>query len=261
LHLHARENVRITCHTQRAPKRKPNNILFLLYILCCVRRLPTVNPPRPQQKSPRILLLIRRGRVVFFFENFEPPPQYSAGIHPRQAAPTTGFFRLVILDTSALSELTRISPEPTVVAWLDRPVEDEVYITAISKAEALFGVECMPAGKRKFVLEESYRTLFNERLYGRILSFDDGCASHFARLAATAFAPGKGFSTICRSRRLRNSIDSGLQRGISTGLTMRGLRWLILGWGEGWGVFCALSPKLSPKYRNTWSLRKPTTTR
>jgi toxin FitB len=66
----------------------------------------------------------------------------------------------VILDTNVISELTRLEANPKVVAWVDKFDHEELYTTAVTKAEILFGLAAMPAGKRKFELEENYRNLF-----------------------------------------------------------------------------------------------------
>ena len=102
---------------------------------------------------------------------------------------------MVILDTNVVSELTRLAPEPRVIAWLDRQSGDGVFTSAITKAEIVFGLEFMPAGKRRFQLEEVYRRLFQTRFLGRVLAFDPDCAHAFGRFAASAITRGLSFST------------------------------------------------------------------
>lgn len=102
---------------------------------------------------------------------------------------------MVILDTNVISELTRLNPEPRVLVWLDRLTADDVFITSISKAEIIFGLESMPAGKRRFELEEIYRRLFQTKFLGRVLPFDEDCAHGFARLAASAWKRGLKIGT------------------------------------------------------------------
>ena len=72
---------------------------------------------------------------------------------------------------------------------------DEVFVTSISKAEIIFGLECMAAGKRRFELEEVYRRLFQTRFLGRVLAFDVDCAHGFARFAASAQKRGLKMGT------------------------------------------------------------------
>ena len=102
---------------------------------------------------------------------------------------------MVILDTNVISELTRAEADPKVLAWVDKFDHEELYTTAVTKAEILFGLASMPAGKRKFELEENYRNLFKMWFVGRILAFDDDCAIHFAWLAASAMKRGRTYST------------------------------------------------------------------
>lgn len=102
---------------------------------------------------------------------------------------------MVILDTNVVSEITRLNPEPRVLAWLDRQFADQVFMTAISKAEIIFGLESMTVGKRRFELEETYRRLFKTRFLGRVLPFEEDCAPYFARFAASAIKRGASFAT------------------------------------------------------------------
>ena len=102
---------------------------------------------------------------------------------------------MVILDTNVISELTRLNPEPRVLSWLDRLYRDQVFVTAISKAEIIYGLECMSAGKRRFELEEIYKKLFQTRFLGRVLPFDEDCAHFFGRHAASAQKRGLRIGT------------------------------------------------------------------
>ena len=101
----------------------------------------------------------------------------------------------MILDTNVISELTRSAANPKVIAWVDKFDHEELFTTSVTKAEILFGLETMPAGKRKFELEETYRRMFKTWFLGRVLPFDDNCATHFALIAARAFKRGRSYST------------------------------------------------------------------
>jgi toxin FitB len=65
----------------------------------------------------------------------------------------------------------------------------------VTKAEILFGLAAMPAGKKKFELEEKYRSLFKMWFLGGILPFGDECAIHFVWLAAAAMNRGQSYGT------------------------------------------------------------------
>jgi toxin FitB len=55
-----------------------------------------------------------------------------------------------------------------------------VFITTITEAEVLYGIELLPAGKRKSQLSAIIEKLFAEDFQGRILSFDEDSARAFA---------------------------------------------------------------------------------
>jgi hypothetical protein len=77
-------------------------------------------------------------------------------------------------------------------AWLDKQLAETLYLTSITIAELGFGVACLPAGRRRKTLEDALiRTA--EVFTGRILDFDMGAATHYARLAAAARQDGKVF--------------------------------------------------------------------
>ena len=56
---------------------------------------------------------------------------------------------ILILDTSVISEAMRPAPAPTVMSWLSRKPEDgHFFVTTVTMAEILYGVELLPRGKR-----------------------------------------------------------------------------------------------------------------
>ena len=87
---------------------------------------------------------------------------------------------MIILDTNVISEMTRQNPADAVKDWFDR--EEDLYMTAITQAEMLYGLERMPKGRRRDVLFESLAEIFNEVFTGRILSFDSEAALSFAHV-------------------------------------------------------------------------------
>ncbi len=77
---------------------------------------------------------------------------------------------MIILDTNVLAALMRTVPEAPVVAWLDRPPAESVWITGITLFEARLGL--LPSG------------LLKEDLENRVLDFDSAAAAEAALLAA-----------------------------------------------------------------------------
>ena len=91
---------------------------------------------------------------------------------------------MIVLDTNVLSELAKPAAEPVVIAWANaQPIED-LYTTAITEAEMLFGLACMPSGSRQDRLRRAVETAFSVLLAGHVLSFDRVSARAYADLAA-----------------------------------------------------------------------------
>jgi predicted nucleic acid-binding protein len=101
---------------------------------------------------------------------------------------------VIVLDTNVLSEVLRPTPSETVLQWLAAQEPTAVYITTITEAEMLYGVEALPAGRRKARLAKAIAELFAEEFRGRILSFDEDAARVFAKIVAGREAAGQPIS-------------------------------------------------------------------
>lgn len=89
------------------------------------------------------------------------------------------------MDTNVLSEPARPKANPAVLTWANaQPVED-LYTTAITEAELLYGLACLPTGRRRTDLHSATATLVSSLLAGQVLSFDRTAATQaYAGLAA-----------------------------------------------------------------------------
>lgn len=101
----------------------------------------------------------------------------------------------MVLDTNVLSELMRPQPDARVVAWFDRNAEAAFFITAITRAEILLGIDLLPTGRRKDALAEASRKMFDQEFAGRSLPFDDQAADIYARVVADRTRAGLPIST------------------------------------------------------------------
>lgn len=99
---------------------------------------------------------------------------------------------MIVLDTNVVSETMRPRPEPTVMAWLAAQALETLYLTTLTTAELLAGVEMMPLGKRRQRVAAALDALLTE-YDGRILSFDADAARHYGRLSAATKRAGRGF--------------------------------------------------------------------
>jgi predicted nucleic acid-binding protein len=115
---------------------------------------------------------------------------------------------MIVIDTNVLSETLKPSPSDVVLGWLASQEPMAVFITTITQAEVLYGVEALPAGKRRTRLHGAIENLFASAFQGRILSFDEDSARVFPKIVANREALGRPISqfdamiaSICRARR------------------------------------------------------------
>lgn len=101
---------------------------------------------------------------------------------------------MIILDTNVISETQRPSPSPKVMAWMDGLDPSSTYITAITAAELVFGVNRLPDGKRRTKLSQAVSAILEIDFHERILPFDTAAALYFGPLAAEAEKAGKRVS-------------------------------------------------------------------
>jgi len=99
---------------------------------------------------------------------------------------------MIILDTNVVSEAMKPNADAVVRAWLNAQAAETLYLSTITLAEILYGIEALPDGKRKDGLAqalEEWLTLFT----GRLLSFDAESGKQYAYLAVSAKKQGLGF--------------------------------------------------------------------
>ena len=102
---------------------------------------------------------------------------------------------MTILDTHVLSELMTPSPSEAVLAWISsQRLLDNLFVTTITVAEILYGLELLPQGKRRGGLLEEAEAMFAEDFAAHRLPFDEQAAPIFSEVAATRRAKGKPIS-------------------------------------------------------------------
>jgi predicted nucleic acid-binding protein len=97
---------------------------------------------------------------------------------------------MIVLDTNAVSEVLKPKPSGIVLEWLVAQSQ-EFFITVITQAELLLGVESLPAGKRKAGLSAEVEKMFVEDFPGRILSFDQPSARMYSIIVRQRQAVGR----------------------------------------------------------------------
>ena len=94
---------------------------------------------------------------------------------------------MIILDTNVISETQKLRPNAAVMTWLDAQDPTNLYLTAITVGELVFGVSCLDAGARRSGLEAAIQVIVDDDFSGRILPYD----AKAARLYGTIIAQGR----------------------------------------------------------------------
>ena len=101
---------------------------------------------------------------------------------------------MIILDTNVISEPLKPSPNPAVMRWLDGQDPRTLFVTSITLAELLTGLEIMPGGRRRTALKQALRVQIVELFEERTLPFSADAASAFATAYANSQAAGRRMS-------------------------------------------------------------------
>ena len=109
---------------------------------------------------------------------------------------------MIILDTNVVSALMRDPPDVKVVAWLDQQPRTSIWTTSITVLEVRFGLEIMPAGKRRSSLAQTFELIL-ESIDHRVAGFDSVAAQQAADLAALRQKRGQ-------PRELRDTMIAGI---------------------------------------------------
>ena len=76
---------------------------------------------------------------------------------------------MIILDTNIISELMRPVPDRLIGTWLSRLGDIAMATTTITISEIVYGLERLPAGRRKQALLQNFQSLIDP---------EDGLAIH-----------------------------------------------------------------------------------
>jgi predicted nucleic acid-binding protein len=101
---------------------------------------------------------------------------------------------MILLDTNVLSEPLKPAPSQAVLDWLDAQEPETLYLSTVSLAELLAGVQALPASKRRTALRQAVAKQVLPLFSGRVLSFDERAAEAFAQVHAAARRAGNPIS-------------------------------------------------------------------
>jgi toxin FitB len=109
---------------------------------------------------------------------------------------------VIILDTNVISALMNDPPDSKVVDWFDRQAGSSIWTTSVTVLEIQFGLQLMPAGKRRTGLSHVFEQILEE-IQSRIAGLDEEAARRTADLMASRQKAG-------RAGELRDSMIAGI---------------------------------------------------
>jgi len=100
-----------------------------------------------------------------------------------------------ILDTCTVSEVTKPSPDPNVLAWFNDQDPAALYISALTVGEIEKGIAALRPGRKKRALIGWLATLRSTYAH-RILPIDAAIAAIWGRTAAAVERRGGGLGVV-----------------------------------------------------------------
>jgi len=89
---------------------------------------------------------------------------------------------MIILDTDVLSEMLKLEPEEAFARNMRRLDIGETYVASISFAEMRAGVELLPTGERRDLLDLRINLVFERDFAGRVIDFSSAAAFEFGEI-------------------------------------------------------------------------------
>jgi predicted nucleic acid-binding protein len=112
---------------------------------------------------------------------------------------------MIVVDTNVVSELMRPSPSDRVRDWIRSQRGRDLYTSAVTVAEVLYGIERLPQGRRRAELQSVATDLF-DGFADQVLAFDTAAAVQYSLIVSDRERSGlpiDGFdaqiAAICRS--------------------------------------------------------------
>ncbi|MDR1823902.1 MAG: PIN domain-containing protein [Bifidobacteriaceae bacterium] len=104
---------------------------------------------------------------------------------------------MIILDTNIASVLVRPGHAdlPVVASWLANSTDTDIWITAITRAELLYGIAILPGGAKQRALAAAASAYFDE-IASRILPFGAAEAAAYAQVMAQSRQRGHTMSVL-----------------------------------------------------------------
>lgn len=101
-----------------------------------------------------------------------------------------------LLDTNVVSEWTKVRPNAGVLTFLHEVDEDRVFLSVVTLAELRHGVERLPLGHHRALLDRWLCDGLPLRFESRILPVDPAVADAWGRLTAQGEARGRALAVM-----------------------------------------------------------------
>jgi len=124
---------------------------------------------------------------------------------------------MIVLDTNVLSALMRPSADQKVVGWLDKQPRSSIWTTSVTILEICFGLQILPLGKRRTILNQAFEQVLVDKLERRVAPFDTVAAQQAADLMALRRKKG-------RPGELRDTMIAGIVVSRHATLATRNVR-------------------------------------
>ncbi len=102
---------------------------------------------------------------------------------------------MILLDTNVVSAVMMPIPNQAVADWLDRNETGDLFLSAVSVAEILYGLRILPRGKRRQTLEDRFDDFVCRGFERRILAFDHKAGRFYGELMGRRREIGRPMSS------------------------------------------------------------------
>jgi toxin FitB len=101
---------------------------------------------------------------------------------------------MIVLDTNVVSELMKPQTNERVLGWVDAQAQDELFMTAVTVGEVLYGIARLPDGKRRSELRAAADETFDIDFIDHVLAFDKAAAEHYGHVVSQRERSGRPIS-------------------------------------------------------------------
>lgn len=104
---------------------------------------------------------------------------------------------MIFLDTNVVSELMEdpVIRNPQVIKFLASQIIVELFVPSIVIAELRYGIQRLPAGRRRAGIEQAFHNFLASGFSGKIIDFDASCAESYAIARVTRRKIGRPVQT------------------------------------------------------------------